>query len=36
VARVARFAEKYRPQPPLEAGLPGVYLGLKYRIHAGR
>ena len=30
----ARFAEKYRPQPPLEAGHPGVYLSLKYRIHA--
>jgi hypothetical protein len=29
-----RFAEKYRPQPPLAAGLPGVYLSLKYWIHA--
>ncbi len=30
----ARFAEKYRPRPSLEAGLPGTYLSLKYWIHA--
>ena len=30
----ARFAEKYRPKPPLVAGDAGEYLSLKYRIHA--
>ncbi|HEX9473129.1 MAG TPA: PGDYG domain-containing protein, partial [Steroidobacteraceae bacterium] len=30
----ARFAEKYRPQPPLETGHSGAYLSLKYWIHA--
>jgi hypothetical protein len=30
----ARFAEKYRPNPPLVAGNAGEYLSLRYRIHA--
>jgi hypothetical protein len=29
-----RFAEKYRPKPPLAAGEPGEYLSLRYRIEA--
>ena len=32
----ARFAEKYRPRPPLTVGVAGEYLSLRYQIYAIR